>query len=70
MAATTEDGSGREWLGRVLGAVLGGGGTYAILTLTGAWGLAPGVVIGIAAAMAVAGFVFGAGIVGAVVELL
>ena len=55
---------------RVAGAVVGGAGAYAVLRLTGAWGLGHGVVIGLAAGMAVAGAVLGPVVWRAVLELL
>lgn len=56
-------------MSRISGAILGGGGTYALLRLTGAWGLDHAVVIAIAAGMAVAGFVLGAVVWRAVIDL-
>jgi hypothetical protein len=54
---------------RIAGAIVGGGGAYAILRLTGAWGLGHGVAIGISAGIAVAGFVLGPVVWRAVLEL-
>jgi hypothetical protein len=54
---------------RIAGAVIGGGGTYLLLRLTGAWGLGHGVVIGIASGLAIAGAMFGPAVWRAVVEL-
>jgi peptidase E len=54
---------------RIAGAVIGGGGTYAFLRLTGAWGLGHEVAIAISAGMAVAGFLLGAAVWRAVIEL-
>jgi hypothetical protein len=54
---------------RIAGAVIGGGGSYAFLRLTDAWGLGHGVAIAISAGMALAGFMLGAKVWQAVVEL-
>jgi hypothetical protein len=44
---------------RLAGAVVGGGGAYAVLRLTGAWGLGHEVAIAISAGLALAGFLLG-----------
>ena len=54
---------------RIVGAILGGGGAYAVLRLTGAWGLGHGVAIAIAAGMALAGFFLGPVVWRALIEL-
>jgi hypothetical protein len=54
---------------RVVGALVGGGGAYAILHLTGAWGLGHGAVIAIAGGMAIAGLLLGPVVWRAVLEL-
>ena len=54
---------------RVAGALVGGGGAYLVLELTGAWGLGQGAVIGIAALMAAAGLALGPVVWRAVLEL-
>jgi hypothetical protein len=53
----------------VVGALVGGGGAYAILHLTGAWGLGHGAVIAIAGGMAIAGLLLGPVVWRAVLEL-
>jgi hypothetical protein len=54
---------------RIAGAIVGGGGAYALLRLTGAWGLGHGVAIAISAGIALAGFVLGPMVWRAVIEL-
>jgi hypothetical protein len=54
---------------RAIGAIVGGGGAYAVLRLTGAWGLGHGAAIAIAAGMALAGAVLGPVVWRAVLEL-
>ncbi|MEZ4403516.1 MAG: hypothetical protein R3B06_26065 [Kofleriaceae bacterium] len=61
---------GPSLLARVIGAALGGGLSYGVLIVTGAWGLGPPAALAIAAAMAVAGFAVGPAIVSAVAQLL
>lgn len=56
-------------MARVVGAVLGGGGAYAVLWLTDAWGLGQGVAIAISAGAAVAGFLLGPSVWRAAIEL-
>jgi len=53
---------------RIIGALLAAGGGYAALTL-GNWGLEQPVVIGIAAALGLVGFLFGAKVWEAIVHL-
>jgi hypothetical protein len=54
---------------RLAGAVIGGGGAYAVLRLTGAWGLGHGVAIGVAAGIGLAGFLLGPAVWRALLEL-
>ena len=61
--------SSRSTMARVIGAIIGGGGAYAVMRLTDAWGLEHRIVIAIAAGMALAGFMLGGAVWRAVIEL-
>ena len=65
-----KDASGQAVVARLFGAALGGGGAYAALRLTDAWGLGHSVVLSIAIGMALAGFLLGPAVWRAVIELL
>jgi len=55
---------------RIVGALVGGGGAYAMLTITGAWELPQVGIIAIASGMVLAGLVLGPVVWRAVIELV
>jgi hypothetical protein len=62
-------GQAGRFIARIAGALVGAGGTYAVLRLTGAWGLGDGFVIGVSAAMGLFGLLLGPSVWRAVIDL-